>query len=313
MRGPPRRCRCGQARATPRSRRARDHAPNGRRASRSARAGATKARRRRRSALLAGGRGFDQRRRMREPRLRLRQRGPFVGGRRRAPRARAAAPRALRAPRPTPWPPPRPLRACDRRVPRVPRVAVARASAVKPPNASTRARCTLAAVSDWCACWPWRSTSCSPMSFNCASVAGAAVDPRAASALRIQRAAQEQRTPSAEARSCSASHSRCRDARPLEHGGELGSLGARPQLPQLEPIAEQEAERIEQDRLSRAGLAGQHREAGIELEVERFDDDEIADGQQAKHRRCGSVQASSLSRNRSGVSLQCSFSRSIAK
>ena len=77
---------------------------------------------------------------------------------------------------------------------------------------------------------------------------------------------------------------RCRDARStLEHRGELGPLGARPQLPQLEAIAEQQVERIEQDRLSRAGLAGQDREAGVELEVERFDDDEIADGQQAKH------------------------------
>ena len=43
------------------------------------------------------------------------------------------------------------------------------------------------------------------------------------------------------------------------------------------------AERVEQDRLAGAGLAGQHREAGIELDVERFDDDEIADRQRAQH------------------------------
>ena len=96
----------------------------------------------------------------------------------------------------------------------------------------------------------------------------------------------------------------------LERRGELGALGAGPQLAQLEAVAEQQAERIEQDRLAGAGLAGQHREAGVELEVERFDDDEIADGQEPEHRRLARPY---LPRSRSGVSLQCSFSRSIAK
>jgi hypothetical protein len=66
----------------------------------------------------------------------------------------------------------------------------------------------------------------------------------------------------------------------FEHGK---LLGARPQLPQLEPIAEEQVQGIEQDRLSRASFARQDRKAGIELEVERFDDDEVANRQQAKH------------------------------
>jgi hypothetical protein len=54
-------------------------------------------------------------------------------------------------------------------------------------------------------------------------------------------------------------------------------------LSRFEAIAEQETERIQQDRFARAGLAGQHREATFELELEGFDDDEIADGEKTKH------------------------------
>ena len=135
-----------------------------------------------------------------------------------------------------------------------------------------------------------------------------AVDPRAALALRVERAPQQQR--------CRRRRGPARRARPrrrdasvdVEFGGELGALGAGSQLPQLEAVAEQQAERVEQDRLARAGFAGQHREAGVELEVERFDDDEIADRQQPQH-----ADVRYYGRSRSGVSLQCSFSRSIAK
>ena len=68
--------------------------------------------------------------------------------------------------------------------------------------------------------------------------------------------------------------------RDVELRGELGALGAGLQLPQLEPVAEKERERVEQDRFAGAGLARQHREAGLELEIERLDNDEIADRQQ---------------------------------
>ena len=78
----------------------------------------------------------------------------------------------------------------------------------------------------------------------------------------------------------------CRDARcvgDVEPGGEFGARGAGPQLAQFEPIAEQQRQRVEQDRLARAGLAGQHGEAALELDVERIDDDEIADRECAQH------------------------------
>ncbi len=69
----------------------------------------------------------------------------------------------------------------------------------------------------------------------------------------------------------------------IEGCGELGALGAGLQLAQLEAVAQEQRERIEQDRLAGAGLAGQHRKAAGKLEVERLDDDEIADGQEPQH------------------------------
>ncbi len=109
----------------------------------------------------------------------------------------------------------------------------------------------------------------------------------------------------------------------VERGGQLRPLGARTNLANLETVAEQQPERVEQDRLACAGLAGQHGESGIELDIERVDEHEVADRQQAQHlwrggRSAGGAAADqaagpALPRRRSGVSLQCSFSRSIAK
>ena len=74
-----------------------------------------------------------------------------------------------------------------------------------------------------------------------------------------------------------------RAGRRVEGGGELGALRARLQLALLEAVADEERERVEQDRLAGAGLAGEDGEAAVELEIERFDDDEIPDRQKPKH------------------------------
>ena len=47
--------------------------------------------------------------------------------------------------------------------------------------------------------------------------------------------------------------------------------------------AEGEAERIEKDRLARAGLAGQDAEARTELKIEAFNQDDVADGKPGQH------------------------------
>ena len=48
-------------------------------------------------------------------------------------------------------------------------------------------------------------------------------------------------------------------------------------------LAEDQRERVDQDRLAGAGLAGEDGEAGVELELERVDDDEVADGKRVQH------------------------------
>jgi hypothetical protein len=107
-----------------------------------------------------------------------------------------------------------------------------------------------------------------------------AVDPRAAPAVTVERAAQQQRwlilgeilgvEPGADIGM----------AADIELRGELGAVGTGSQLTQFEAVSQQQSQRVEEDRLARAGLAGQHREAAGELELECFDDDEIAYGQQ---------------------------------
>ena len=141
------------------------------------------------------------------------------------------------------------------------RSATSRASVVNPPNASTRLRCASASPSVWCACWPWIATSRAPSSASCASVAGrplihARLLPCASSTRRSRSSSPS--LPS----SCSASHARTAGrVRDVELRGELRAFGARAQLAQLEAVAQQQAERVEQDRLAGAGLAGEHGEA----------------------------------------------------
>ena len=178
---------------------------------------------------------------------------------------------------------------------------------MNPPKASTSARCASGCPSDWCACWPWIATSISPSSFNCASVAGlpliqARLLPCASSTRR-----RSTSSPSA-ASACSRSHALAAGASAIAKlGRELGTLGAGADLPHLEAVAEQQPERVEQDRLAGAGFAGEDGQALGELDVERCDDDEVADRKRAQHLTRPSRTI------RSGVALQCSFSRSVAK
>ena len=298
--------------------------------------------------LLARRRRLDQRRGVREPRLRLRQRDPFVGGdveRRELAPARlqhlALGGGGLRRLR-------RRIAPLDGRVPFAPRARhgaaqgreAAEAVDERALHVGRRERLVrvLAVQVD------------EPLAdlVQLRERRGPAVDPGATPALRVERPAQQER---AVGRGEVVRSEPLGDARAIVHverGGELGPVGARPELPQLETVAQQQREGVEQDRLARARLAGQHGEAAVELEVERFDDDEIADGQQPEHEYAGQIDlptgemsvgnvigrvescrriaeqpecATSRKvesdptcfRRRSGVSLQCSFSRNIAK
>src|SRR3954469_11499706 len=90
---------------------------------------------------------------------------------------------------------------------------------------------------------------------------GPAVDPRATAALRILDAAQQHFRPGIELGVGKPALGAARGG-DVEHRRELRTLRPWPQLTLLEAVAENEPERIEQDRLARTRLARQHGEAG---------------------------------------------------
>ena len=69
----------------------------------------------------------------------------------------------------------------------------------------------------------------------------------------------------------------------LEDRGHLALLGAFAHQRRFAARAEREREGIEQDRFAGAGLAGQRREAGAEIDVEPVDQDDVADGEPGEH------------------------------
>ena len=86
--------------------------------------------------------------------------------------------------------------------------------------------------------------------------------------------------------------------------GNLGTFGARAHLRRIGALAQRQGQSIDQYRLARPRFPGQRRESCLELQIQRFDDGEIPDRQVAQHVEARPAQY---------ISLQCSFSRSIAK
>jgi hypothetical protein len=136
---------------------------------------------------------------------------------------------------------------------------------------------------------------------------GAAVDPCAAAALRVEHPSQQHLVAVAGQRVLGEPRPRRRAIGDVEAGSELGALGTGAQLADLEPVAEQESDRIQQDRLAGPRFAGEDGEPLAQRDVERLHHHEVADRKRAKHQCLGFLPSSS------GVALQCSFSRSVAK
>ena len=67
--------------------------------------------------------------------------------------------------------------------------------------------------------------------------------------------------------------------RHLELGGHGGGFLAAAHQPGIGAGAERQAERVQQDRLAGAGLAGEHAEAGLELQLEPVDQHDVVDGE----------------------------------
>ncbi len=62
-----------------------------------------------------------------------------------------------------------------------------------------------------------------------------------------------------------------------------GRILAAADQPGVGARAERQPERIEQDRLAGAGLAGEHAQPGVELELELVDEHDVADGELPQH------------------------------
>ncbi len=69
----------------------------------------------------------------------------------------------------------------------------------------------------------------------------------------------------------------------VEGGRDLADIGAGADDVGAATPAEDEPERIEQDRLPRPGLSGQDVEAGAEVELQPVDDQDVADVEAAEH------------------------------
>lgn len=71
--------------------------------------------------------------------------------------------------------------------------------------------------------------------------------------------------------------------RRLERGHDLPLRGAMAHERAIAAPAKREAERVEKDGLSGAGLAGQHGQAPVEGKIERVDENDVADGEPDQH------------------------------
>jgi len=69
----------------------------------------------------------------------------------------------------------------------------------------------------------------------------------------------------------------------FEDGFDERALFAGPDEVAGRAAAEQEADRLDENRLPRAGLAGQDVQAGLELDLDRVDDGEMLDAEKSEH------------------------------
>ncbi len=65
----------------------------------------------------------------------------------------------------------------------------------------------------------------------------------------------------------------------IELGGNFGALAAGADYTGLAPIAQHQSQGVDQNRLARASLAGEHGETRLEFEFDAIDDDEVFDGE----------------------------------
>ena len=100
----------------------------------------------------------------------------------------------------------------------------------------------------------------------------AAVDPGAALALAVDRAAQQQAVAGVESGFVEPADHACGH---VEFGADVGARGPFADHTGFAAAAQGELQCVDQNRLARAGFARQHRKAALELNLHRMHDDEI--------------------------------------
>ena len=98
------------------------------------------------------------------------------------------------------------------------------------------------------------------------------------SAFKVRRSSSG--SPASHSTPCSASNAwTAMPGRHFQLGGHRGGFLAVADQSGIGARAQRQPERVEQDRFAGAGLAGQHAEAGLELELEPVDQHDVLDGE----------------------------------
>ena len=131
-------------------------------------------------------------------------------------------------------------------------------------------------------CWPWISTSARAERFEHLHAHRLVVDEGAGAPVGELHAAQDQAVFGRDA-VLGEQRERRMVRLDVERRRHLPLLGAVAHQARIAAAAERQREGIEQDRLAGAGLAGQHRQAGRIVDVEPFDQDDVADRETGEH------------------------------
>ena len=131
------------------------------------------------------------------------------------------------------------------------------------------------------------------------------VDERLARPIGLQRPAQDQRLARLDLDVGLRQHlaHSLRQFAELERRGDARPLLARAQQPAFGTIAEHQPECVEQDRLARPGLAGEHAEPARKGQVERVDQHDVADGEPGQHAGTKTLGFASPGRNAHGAAI----------
>ena len=145
-------------------------------------------------------------------------------------------------------------------------------------------RCASAWSSDWVSCWPCRSTSSAPSSASTAAVVGLPFT-QARDRPSAETSRRTTSRPSSRSRPSASIARRSDPVDVLEHALDDRRGAPGPDRSARRPARRAAGERVDEHRLARPGLAGQHVEAGAELQGDVGDGGEVPDPELGDHRR----------------------------